>query len=359
MKTVVLAGGGHVNVSLLRKLPEEILNTFRFIMVSDSKRQYYSGMLPGYIEGIYSEEDFSFNLEKLCSEKNTQFTEGKITGIDALNKELITDSGKISFDFISVNIGIVTDTMKDPEGLENVAYTKPLEKIIAFADKLDKESAVIPSSSNLVIAGGGTAGCELAMAFRMRHPEMKITVIQKNKYPAPVLPQKVSEMIMSEFSDKGIELITESEVYEINENQVFTSKANIPYDFAVISSGFKGQNLHLSGVGVSPRGLIITDDTLMAAPSVFASGDCAQIKGQEWIPRAGVYAIRQADVLYPNFVSALKGENKVKRYIADPHPLQIVYTGNRKAILTKNNFTFRNHAAFILKDYIDRRYMGK
>lgn len=66
---VVLVGGGHGNIQIIKYLSNAFLieeNGFHLIMISDQQTAFYSGMLPGSISSMYKTEDIQINLKDLC-----------------------------------------------------------------------------------------------------------------------------------------------------------------------------------------------------------------------------------------------------------------------------------------------------
>ena len=49
MKKVVLVGGGHCNVQVLKMLKQIMPDTAKMTIVVESPNAYYSGMLPGAV----------------------------------------------------------------------------------------------------------------------------------------------------------------------------------------------------------------------------------------------------------------------------------------------------------------------
>lgn len=85
---VVMVGGGHANVQVMRFLAERLSSLIvrpspsssssssreegrerkgvRMVMVSDQEKAFYSGMLPGALAGLYSPSQISIDLPSLC-----------------------------------------------------------------------------------------------------------------------------------------------------------------------------------------------------------------------------------------------------------------------------------------------------
>ena len=63
---LVLVGGGHAQVQALKSFGMKPENGVRLTLITDVLKTPYSGMLPGHIEGIWSDQDMYINLVKLA-----------------------------------------------------------------------------------------------------------------------------------------------------------------------------------------------------------------------------------------------------------------------------------------------------
>jgi NADH dehydrogenase FAD-containing subunit len=71
-----------------------------------------------------------------------------------------------------------------------------------------------------------------------------------------------------------------------------------------------------------------------------------------------VHAVRQNPILHNNLSAALDG-GEMKAYTPGEDYMLILNMGNDKGILFKNNLTWSGRLPFLLKDFIDRRFMRK
>ncbi|MGD6794696.1 hypothetical protein [Metabacillus indicus] len=84
MIQVLLIGGGHAHLSILRSIiKEEKSKKYHITMISPSRYQYYSGMFSGFTEGIYSEEDIRIDIEDLCKIASVTFIKDTVLSIDS------------------------------------------------------------------------------------------------------------------------------------------------------------------------------------------------------------------------------------------------------------------------------------
>ena len=157
---------------MLKELIKRPLEGYHVTLITDYPKQYYSGMLSGYVEGIYTEEDISFNVPELCKKASVRYVEETITAVDREKKLIATENGEYPYDALSMNLGVRS---KEVFPLGNMAgtYVKPIGRIVAFKKFLETESV---AGKKLFIVGGGASGMELAFSFREAYSDLEITV---------------------------------------------------------------------------------------------------------------------------------------------------------------------------------------
>ena len=62
---LVLVGGGHAQVALLKSLAMKPVEGLRTTLVTRDIDTPYSGMLPGFVEGAWTEADIHIDLQNL------------------------------------------------------------------------------------------------------------------------------------------------------------------------------------------------------------------------------------------------------------------------------------------------------
>ena len=101
-KDLVLLGGGHSHVIVLRMFGMNPLPGVRITLISPEVRSPYSGMLPGAVAGHYSLDDMHIELMPLCQFARAGFVRGTADGIDP-DRKLVHVRGRppISYDVLS------------------------------------------------------------------------------------------------------------------------------------------------------------------------------------------------------------------------------------------------------------------
>ena len=171
-KQLILIGGGHSNVQVLRKLCMNQYKGLNVILISESYGAIYSGMTPGYIEKLYSLDDITIDLQRLCFNAGATFIKDKVISLDEENQILhLKENLSISFDILSINSGSISN--KQTIQFENDSKVISVKPIGSLVSKLEKIDEVIEKSSQkkISIVGGGIAAFELSFAIYKRYNE--------------------------------------------------------------------------------------------------------------------------------------------------------------------------------------------
>lgn len=141
MKHLILVGGGHAHVYILKQLQHHRCPDTRITLISPDRYQYYSGMFSGYMEGKYELDEIQIDLLQLCERANIDFIEDSALSLDHEKQEILPSTGiRIHYDFISFNIGSQSASDSIPGLQELGALIKPNFRVPMIKDGLaDKE----------------------------------------------------------------------------------------------------------------------------------------------------------------------------------------------------------------------------
>ena len=167
-KDLVLLGAGHSNIEVLRKLGMRPYKGLRVTVISNTYLATYSGMVPSYIEGNYSWEDINIDLVQLCNNFLHRLVVSVIIKIDIIKKLIyLKDRPPISYDLLSINLGIKSEEFSILGGNKYALKLKPISGIENTIEKILKFNKSNPKNK-VVLIGAGAAGVEVALALSSR-----------------------------------------------------------------------------------------------------------------------------------------------------------------------------------------------
>ncbi len=358
-RDLVLVGGGHTHALILRKWGMDPLPGARLTLIDPTPVTAYSGMLPGFVAGHYAREDLDIDLVRLARFAGARLILGPVTAIDPAKRE-ITVPGRppVAYDVCSLDVGI-TSAMPDLPGFADHAVSaKPLGP---FADRW---SAYLTADgpARVAVIGGGVAGCELAMAMahalRMRGRPAEVTVIDRSRALTGLDPRSESGLRAS-LEECGVTLRENTEISELISEGVRLADGELcPADFI---TGAAGAQPHpwVAEMGLAhENGFLSVSARLQSSdPALFAAGDCAHIAHAPR-PKAGVYAVRAAPILYDNLRAALGG-GTWRRFEPQRDYLKLISLGRQSALGARFGLFAKGDWVWRWKDRIDRRFMEK
>lgn len=356
-RDLVLIGGGHTHALVLRQWGMNPLPGVRVTVINPGPTAPYSGMLPGFVAGHYERDELDIDLVRLARFAGARLINGYATGLDPVAKTItVPDRPAIAYDVSSVDVGI-TSAMPDLPGF--AAHAIPAKPLGAFATRWAafRERAENPQ---IVIIGGGVAGAELAMAMAhaLRGKGAQIRLIDRSRV-LTALGYKARQKMLAALAAEQVEIIEDAEVSEIfPEGVVLNDGRVIHSDFTTGAAGAKPHDwIAQTGLDLH-EGFIAVDAHLQSSDeSVFAVGDCAYLS-HDPRPKAGVYAVREAPVLYDNLRAVLSGGD-LRRYRPQRDYLKLISLGRKSALAEKFGTARDGPLLWRLKDHIDRKFMDQ
>ena len=360
VKDLVFVGGGHAHALVLLRWAMNPLPGVRLTVINPGPAAPYTGMLPGLIAGHYRRDEIMIDLLRLARQSGARAILDRATGIDR-DRRLVHLAGRppLPYDLLSLDIGIGSDLPEIPGYAEHAVAAKPLG---GYAQAWDAFLARALPAPRLVIIGGGVGGVELALASHHRLTGLgrtpSITIVERGAAALPNIGRAARARLLHHAERAGIRLVTGAEAARIGADHVaLTNGQAIPSDFTLSVAGTRPQGwLAETGLDLT-QGFVTVGPALQSSdPLIFAVGDCAHLSHAPR-PKAGVFAVREAPVLFHNLRAALTG-GAMKPYHPQRDYLKLVSTGGKGAVADK--FGLRSGGGWLwgLKDRIDRKFMA-
>ena len=364
VRDVVLVGGGHSHALLVRRWAMRPLAGVRLTLVSRDVLTPYSGMLPGLIAGHYTFDEVHIDLLRLCAWAGVRFVRAEVAAIDPERREIrfAADSSRppLGWDLLSLDTGSTPD-LSVPGAREHSTPVKPVSAFHARWQAALARAGAEPLSIGVV--GSGAGGFELIMAMRHALPVARARChwVMRGELPLGDRPEKVGERALAAARRAGVTVHVGFDVVRVGARRIEASDGrSLALDETLWCTAASGPDWPAAaGLATDERGFVLTDRHLRSVshPRVFATGD---IGTQRDTPsaKAGVFAVRQAPVLFENLRRTLLGE-PLARYAPQRDFLTLMATGGRSAIASRGPFVLEGARLWRWKDRIDRRFMAR
>jgi len=373
MTKLLLLGGGHAHLFVLKRLAEQRHDALQVTLISPSRWQIYSGMLPGWMAGHYQLEDCRVDLLALAEAGGVRFLESAATGLDAGARTVqLADGNCLDYDLLSMDVGSETRRQTLTAADTRLITIKPLAGFIeAWPPLLEQIHAC--SNFHLLIAGGGAAGVELALsagyALRNAAKDVRVTLASGSsgllnghaagvrKRVSRILAEAKINVIRQGISgEQGVggqqSVSSEQQVVMLEDGTL------LAVDCVLAATGASAPTwLNGSGLQLNDAGFVLVDacHRSLAHPEVFAAGDiCARTDVE--ISRSGVHAVRVGPVLADNLLSASQGE-PLKEYRPQRRVLYLLACGERRAVASWGGLSAEGAWVWRWKDRIDRSFI--
>jgi len=372
IKDLVLIGGGHSHLSVLKYFAMHPLPGLRLTLITRDLHTPYSGMLPGYIAGHYRYDEAHIDLRPLAQFAQARIYHAEVSDIDLENKQILCPGRPpISYDFASINIGSRPGTLHIPGANE---YTMPVKPIDRFLTQWQQLSESVTNAADkdfrLAIVGGGAGGVEMALAtqFRLHHllaqknrsnDFLKIDLYCDSKQILPTHNKQVRKRFERFCKQRSIQIHGGQRIEEVQHDQLISRDGErYPADAVLwVTNASAPAWLTEAGLAVDDKGFIAVNDYLQSTSheNIFAAGDIAAVINH---PRekSGVFAVRQGPPLARNLERAIQNQS-LKKFTPQKNFLGLISTGDKYAIASRGNWSLEGAWLWKIKDWIDRRFM--
>lgn len=324
-KKVVILGGGTGGVIVANQLRKQLPRDDEIVLVDKEKNQLFYPSLLWLMVGWRNEEQIQKPLS-LLQRKGINFINAYIEKIDFDKRKVFLQNKDLEFDYLVIATGAITLPESLPgfqEGAYNLYDVDGVKRIREEIRNFDKGKVVILVSSIpfKCPAAPYEAALLLSVYFKRKSRDVEIEIITPEQLPMGVAGPEVGNMVVSLVQSQGISFTPEFQVIKIDPEKReihFQNQETSPYDLLIgvpphgISTFLKGSPvLGESGwAKVNPKTLE-TD-----IESVYALGDVTSIMlplGKP-LPKAGVFAHYQADVVTHNIAARIRGDSRKAEY---------------------------------------------
>ncbi|CAN5507540.1 MAG: FAD-dependent oxidoreductase [Actinomycetota bacterium] len=354
MKTlrIVFAGGGHAHVYSLRRTADLAAAGYDVVLINPSPHLYYSSMATGVISGRYPPEAHRLDVRSLVESGGGRFIEGKVEQVLPRERILLLEDGRtVPYDAVSFCLGSET-RLANADSIP----VKPVENLTKIRDAISKNSA-----SNLLVVGGGAAGCEVAANAAPLMPHGKTTLVEAGPDILSFAPKKARHTMREHLRSVGVDVMRGAKAVSFEPGfATLEDGRKVPADIVVSATGVSPSEVFArSGLATGDDGAMWVNHYLQSISDerIFGGGDSVDFRGRA-LPRFGVYAIRQGPALFRNLRATLEG-NPLTEFRPQKTFLYILNLGDGTGLGVYGPLVWRGRSALELKSFIDEKFMDE
>ena len=370
---IVLVGGGHSHVGVLRSFGMRLLANVRLTLISTDMQAPYSGMLPGYVAGHYSHGEVHIDLLRLATFAGASLCQDEVIGIDRQAQMVLCRNGaQVHYDFLSLNLGATPQVTRVLGALEHSVPVKPIARFNQRWLALLKRVREHAGQTTIAVVGAGAGGVELLLAMQYRL-QRELQLLGRNAdalrfhlitQSADILPTHnagVRRRFRAVLAERGVQVHVGTDVCEVQNGCVRAANGVVidADELIWVTQAGGAPWLAATGLALDDGGFVQVNEHLQSVtdPRIFAAGDVAAMVGHP-LEKAGVFAVRQARPLTDNLRASVLGQPLVA-YRPQRKWLALISTGNRYAVASRGSIGFAGGWVWRWKDWIDRRFMRR
>lgn len=315
----------------------------RIEIISDERYPAYARCLTSYyLAGQMSDEQMTIRNEDFYANSEIVLNTGqKVTGIDAVERQVRTDNGHVyGYDKLLIATG-ASPVMPDIPGvgMKGVFGLRTLDDAKGIA-------ACAGQGGHAVVMGGGFVS--LKAAYALMKAGLSVTcIVSSGQILSQMLDREAAQILGDLLISHGLDIKFHADADEISGEEKggemvtrgvrLTTGETIPADVVIIGKGVTPNTGFLPGSGVDiDRGILVNEYLETTVPDIYAAGDVAQgvdiLTGQKSINAIWPNAAEQGTAAGRNMAgSPAVYEGSMSMNSADFFGLSTIAAGNPKA----------------------------
>ncbi|MDG6906689.1 MAG: FAD-dependent oxidoreductase [Nitrososphaerota archaeon] len=329
--TVVVLGGGIgglVTASLLKdKLKEDIIS---LKLIERKKTFDFPPSYPWLMLWTRKQEQVQKDLNLLRKKKKIEVLNDEVLSIDIEGKSVLTkSSGKLPFDYLVVALGAGYSIQAIPGLSEYAQHIYDLESALKFKEAVEKfNGGTVAVGISRTPFKCPAAPYEVALLlddyYRKKgiREKIKFDFFTPESIPVPAVGPDIGNKVLELLKSRGINYHPKLKVKEIKSNELIfvESEEKISYDMLFcVPPHVAPKPVVEAGLTDESGWIPVNSKTLETKhKGIYAVGDVASIATPNgytpFLPKAGVFAHGQAEVVANNLAAEIKGRGKPKEW---------------------------------------------
>lgn len=337
IKKIVIVGGGFAGINFVKNLWTD--PHYQITMVDKNNYNFFPPLLYQVATAFIEPANISYPFRRMFEgKKNMKFHYGRFLKVNPDKNNIETDTGNLAYDYLILAVGTETNYF----GIENVKqHSLPMKSIDAAINLRNHllqnmEDAVLADTAaekqkylNIVIAGGGPSGVEIAGMLaemkntiaRKEYPELSgthatIHLVDASPHLLGPMSKTAQEAAFRELRKLGVHIKLNTAVKDYVDDIVQMSDGETVATKTLIwTSGVTGrkiEGLPDEVIGRGRRVMVDEFNKVKDIKNIYALGDmCLQTTDKNYPnghPQLAQVAIQQGTRLAKNFKRMASGE---------------------------------------------------
>jgi NADH dehydrogenase len=337
VKKIVIVGGGFAGINFVKNIWND--PHYEVTMVDKNNYNYFPPLLYQVATAFIEPSNISYPFRRMFEgKKNMRFHLGRFIKVNPDKNNIETDTGVLDYDYLVLAVGTETNYF----GMENVKqHSMPMKSIDAAINLrnhllMNLEEAVLADTAtekqkylNIVIAGGGPSGVEIAgMLAEMKnkiaskeYPELSgvhatIHLVDASPHLLGPMSKTAQKAAFNELRKLGVHIKLNTAVKDYMDDIVYMADGKTVATKTLIwTSGVTGRKidgLPAEVVGRGRRILVDEFNKVKNIENIYALGDmCLQTTDENYPdghPQLAQVAIQQGTLLAKNFKRLADGK---------------------------------------------------
>jgi len=337
IKKIVIVGGGFAGINFAKNLWND--PHYHITMVDKNNYNFFPPLLYQVATAFIEPSNISYPFRRMFEgKKNVSFHYGRMLNVNPDQNNIETDTGVLEYDYLILAVGTETNYF----GMENVKqHSLPMKSIDAAINLrnhllMNLEEAVLADTTaekqkylNIVIAGGGPSGVEIAGMLaemknniaRKEYPELAsvhatIYLVDASPHLLGPMSKTAQNAAFKELRKLGVHIKLNTAVkgyvdvvVQMADGETVATKTLI-WTSGVTGREIKGLPAEILGRG---RRIMVDEfNKVQGAQNIYAIGDiCLQTSDKNYPnghPQLAQVAIQQGTLLAKNFKRLADGK---------------------------------------------------
>lgn len=376
MKTIIVLGGGVGGIIAANELSSRLGINHKIILIEKNEEHSFAPSYLWLMSGDRKKEQVKVPLKSLLK-KNVEVVNATVSEIIPADMKIKAEQNEYRFDYLIIALGADLSPEKIEGWDESIHTFYTYDGALKLNEALENfhggKVAVVVASMPYKCPGAPYEGAMLIEHFftsKGFRDKVEIDLFTPESQPLPVAGPELGDAVKSILDKKGILFHSKMQLDSVDtklKQLVFNEKKPFEYDLLVVVPPHLAPEVIRKSDLANANGWINVDASSLQTKyeNVFAIGDITSIHlPGRWVPekpmmlpKAGVFAHLQAEVVAKNIVNKIKNIEPGEKFCADGYCM--LEAGEDLAGFAYGDFFGEPHPQVHLKQIGKKWHIGK